>query len=287
MQTAINLLLAGITLGAIYALMAVGLTLVYGITRVFNYAQGSFFTWGGYIAWFLLNRWDINYLAVVLVTLMMMFALGVGFERLIVRPVRRQPEWDLVVIIVTLGCALFMDSLALGVFGPLSKRLPTLLEGTIQFGAFAMGKHDLLVLGAALVVLLGLEAFLGRTRQGMAMRAVSQDTVGAKVVGLPVDVLYGVSFGVATALAGLAAILLTPRTLIYPLVGWTTLMKAFTVMVLGGLGNVKGTVIAAFILAIIEVVATYFFGGIWALPIFIVLLIVLLQVKPKGLFGTW
>lgn len=139
----------------------------------------------------------------------------------------------------------------------------------------------------SLAVLAILGVFLSMTRQGCATRALSQDEIGSKMVGLPVDRLYYVSFGISAFLSALAAILLAPRTLLYPLVGWTTLLKSFSVIVMDGLGNVKGTVIAGFILAIVEVFATYFVGGIWALPIFLVLLIIVLEIKPKGLFGTW
>jgi len=287
-QTLINLVITGITLGAIYVLMAFGLTFVYGITKVFNYAQGSFFTWGGYIAWFLLSRsLPVNYLVVVVITLIFMFVMGLVFEKVIIYPLRRQPDWDFTVIIVTLGCALALDNLALAAFGPMSKKLPFLLEGTFTLGKFAVGKHDVVVLLAAIAILAALGFFLGKTREGMAMRAVAQDTTGGKIVGLSVDKLYSYSFGISAALGALAAILLAPRTLLYPLVGWATLLKSFTVIVMGGLGNIKGTVIAAFILAIVEVFATYLVGGIWALPILLLLLIGVLEIKPKGLFGTW
>ena len=121
----------------------------------------------------------------------------------------------------------------------------------------------------------------------MALRAVSQDNVGAKIVGLPLNTLYSIAFGIAGLLSAVAAILLAPRTLLYPLVGWTTVLKAFVVMVLGGLGDIKGTVIAAFILSIAEIFSSYYLGGIWALPLFLAVMVVVLVFKPKGLFGSW
>lgn len=121
----------------------------------------------------------------------------------------------------------------------------------------------------------------------MALRAVSQDNTGAKIVGLPLNLMYCYAFGIAAILAAIAAVLLAPRTLLYPQVGWTTLLKSFVVMVLGGLGNIKGTVIAAFILSIAEVFTSFLLGGIWALPIFLLVLIVILVFRPKGLFGQW
>jgi branched-chain amino acid transport system permease protein len=287
-QTIVNLLLAGVTLGAVYLLMAMGLTLVYGVTKVFNYAQGSFFTWGGYLAWFLVaGGLKMNYFVVIPLAILGMFLFGILFEKAIIRPLRRRPGWDFTVIIVTLGCALVLDNLALVIFGPLSKTLPQLSEAILSFGDFTMAVHDLIMLIVSLVALAILGLFLSRSRTGMALRAISQDNTGALIVGLPLNAMYSYAFGIAAVLSTIAAILLAPRTLLYPLVGWTTLLKAFVVMVLGGLGNIRGTVIAAFILAIVEVFASYLFGGIWAMPIFLVMLVIVLVFRPKGLFGTW
>jgi branched-chain amino acid transport system permease protein len=288
LETGVNLLTAGITLGAVYLLMAMGLTLVYGVSKVFNYAQGAFFSWGGYLAWYLsIGALKWNYAAVIAITIVLMFLFGMAFEKAVIFPLRRQPGWEFTVIIVTLGCALLLDNLILVSFGPLSKSVPRIIEGSFKVGNFATGKHDLLMLVVALAVVVGLALFLSKTWMGLAMRAVSQDNAGARMVGMPLDRLYTYSFGIAAGLSAVAAILLAPRTLLYPLVGWTTLMKSFVVMVLGGLGNLKGAVIAAFMLAIVEVFATYLVGGIWALPIFLIAMVVILVFKPKGLFGSW
>lgn len=287
-ETFINLLLAGVTLGAVYLLMAMGLTLVYGVTKVFNYAQGSFFTWGGYFAWYLsLGFLGWNYYLVIPITLVIMFVFGMAFEKAIVLPLRRLPGWDFTVIIVTLGCSLALDNLILVAFGPLSKTVPNLLEGTFKFGNFAIAKHDVIMLVIGILVFVVLQLFLSKTWTGMALRAVSQDNIGARIVGLPLNTMYTVAFGIAGLLSAVAVILLAPRTLLYPLVGWTTLLKAFVVMVLGGLGNIKGTVIAAFTLSIAEIFSSFFLGGIWALPLFLSVLVVVLVFKPKGLFGSW
>jgi len=287
-ETFINLLLAGITLGAVYLLMAMGLTLVYGVTKVFNYAQGSFFTWGGYFAWYLSSGYlNWNYYLVIPLTLIIMFIFGMVFEKVIVLPLRRLPGWDFTVIIVTLGCSLALDNLILVVFGPLSKTIPLLLEGTFKFGNFAVAKHDIVMLLVGVGVFVILQLFLSKTWIGMALRAVSQDNIGALIVGLPLNRLYGFAFGIAGLLSAVAVILLAPRTLLYPQVGWATLLKAFVVMVLGGLGNIKGTVVAALALSIAEIFSSFFFGGIWAMPLFLVILVIVLIFKPKGLFGSW
>jgi len=286
-ETFINLLLAGITLGTIYLLMAMGLNVVFGVTKIFNYAQGSFFCWGGYIAWYLAaGPLNLNYAIVIAITLVAMFLYGVLFEKVVISPLRRVPGWDFTALIVTMGCALLLDNLILVVFGPLSKGLPFLMEGAFNFGDFAVSKHNIIIFLVATGTLGILALFFGKTRTGMALRAVAQDEVGAKVVGLPVATLYSYSFGISATLAAVAAILLAPRTLLYPLVGWTTFLKALVVIVLGGLGNLKGSVIAAFMLAITEIFVTYLIGGIWAMPLFLGLLMAILVIRPKGLFGV-
>jgi len=283
-----NMFVAGITLGAIYLLMAIGLTLVFGITKVLNYAQGSFFTWGGYLTWILTTKYvQWGYPVVIPIVMLVAFCAGILFERVIVRPLRRFSGWETTAIIVTLGCALVLDNLALVLFDPLSKTIPNLMEGAFRFGGLSIAKHNAIMIVITIAVLVLLWLFLEKTRVGMGLRAVSQDITGARIVGLPVDRLYGYSFGICTALAALAAILLIPRTLLYPLVGWTTLLKAFVVIVLGGLGNIKGTLIAAFMLGQAEIFITYYVGGMWALPIFLVLLVATLAISPKGLFGRW
>jgi branched-chain amino acid transport system permease protein len=288
LSTYIELLISGLVLGSIYALMSVGLTLIYGITKVLNYAQGSLFTLTAYLAFvFFSNFVSMNYFVVFFITLALMAVIGFVFEKIFIRPVRRLPGWDFTVIIVTLGTALLIDNLFLVIFGPLQKTLPRAFEGSLVLGAFRITKHNLFIIVAALLTIVILDRFLSKTRVGMSMRAVAQSSEGARIVGLDVDKVFGYSFATAGVLAGIAGILLTPRTLIYPLVGWPVFQKGLVVMVFGGLGSIKGTLYAAFILGMVEIIISYVFGARWALPVFIIILIVVLVFRPKGLAGRW
>lgn len=283
-----NLLIVGITLGSIYVLMALGLTLVYGVTRVFNYAQGAFFTWGAYFAWLLSSGYlHLNYAMTIPLTLFIMFLFGLCFERIIIYPLRRLTDWGFTAVIVTLGCALLLDNLALVCFGGRHKTIPPLIEGSFNLGGTLVSKHNLLVLLAVIGIVIAFGLFISKTRQGMAMRAVAQDVVGARIVGLKIDRVYSLAFAFSGILAGITAILLSPRTLIYPYVGWGVLIRAFVVMVLGGLGSFKGTLVAGFVLGMVEAITTFYLGQIWGLPVFLVVLIIVLVFRPRGLFGTW
>ena len=283
-----NLLIAGVAVGAVYAIMGLGLSYVYGITKIFNYTQGAFFTWAAYIAWVLSSGFfHLNYAAAVIITVATMFLIGVGYEKAVIRPLRRFPEWQMTALIVTLASAMALDNLALAVFGYAPKRIPHLIKGNFVWGDFLITRHEVVTLVAALAIMFLLILFLKKVREGMAMQGMAQEPVGARIVGIPIDKMYSYSFGIATVLAGISAILLAPKILIYPTVGWVVFIKAFVVMVFGGVGSIKGTVIAAFILATVEVFVTYYIGGIWGMPIFIAVLAIMLTIRPRGLFGTW
>lgn len=282
-----QVLVTGLINSAVYVIMAIGLTLVYGATRILNFAHGSFFAWGAYLAWFLSSGYlQINYALVIVITIVIMFLFGLVFERAICFPLRRHSEWQINVIIVTLGSALVLDNLALVFFGPRVKRIPRLLEGNIEIAGVIVDWHDLVILLIATVVLIIIGLFLKKTRYGMAMRAVAQDAVGAQIVGLHIDRVFMYTLGISAALAGVSGILLAPKTLIFPHVGWDIFAKAFVIIVFGGLGSVKGTLYASLILGMVEVFVTFFLGAVWGLPVFIGVLLLVLMSRPKGLFGT-
>jgi len=287
-EQAVNLVIIGVTLGAVYAVMALGLSFIYGITKIFNYAHGAFFTWGAYIAWMLSTGYfHLPYAAVAIITVISMFLFGLGYEKALMYPLRRFPNWGMTAIIVTLGSALLLDNLALVLFGSRGKRIPYLVEGSFTMGDFLITKHEVVTLVAALAIVFLLVLFLGKVRQGMAMRALAQDTIGARIVGIPTDRMFSYTFAIAAALAGISAILLAPKILVYPTVGWLVFVKAFVVMVFGGVGSIKGTAVAAFILAMVEAFVAFYLGGIWGMPVFILVLIIMLTIRPRGLFGTW
>ncbi len=282
-----NILLVALALGGIYTIMALGLTLVYGVTRVFNFAQGSFFLWGGYIAWALLEHTNLEYGTVFGITTGIMFLFGLAYERAIIYPLRRFANWGSTAIIVSLGSALFLDNLTLLIFGPRGRTLPNLVEGLFRLGDLAMTRHDATMVGIAMAIVAILILFLQKTRAGRAMRGVAQDPAGASIVGIPGHRMFNYAFGIAAMLAGIAGMLLAPRTQLYFYVGWPVLVKALVVVVFGGLGSIKGTVIAAFVLAIVEVLVTFQIGALWSLPVFLAVLLIVLAIRPRGLFGTW
>ncbi len=284
---AASLLLTGVVLGAIYLMMALGLTLVYGVTRVFNFAQGSAYIWAGYIAYVLYNSFQLDYRLVIAITLGSTFGLGLLFERAIIYPLRRFADWRWSAVIVTLGCALFLDSVALAIFGVWPRPLPRMAEGIFRYGNVSLTHHDLVTVLTAVAIIIILNLFLKKVRTGVAMQGVAQSEMGANIVGIPINRMYGYSFAIAALLAGVSALLLMPRLPLFPAMGWLVFVKAFIVLMFGGLGSIKGAVIAAFVLGIIEAFAISALGAVWSLPVSLIVLVIVLVFRPKGLFGIW
>jgi len=282
-------LIDGVTIGSVYALMALGLSLVFGVTRTYNFAHGSFYTWGAYLMWYLpvLLKRNLPYPVKFAIVVPIMFLFGWIFEKIVVRPNRKSPNWIITVLICTLAAALIFDTTALVVFGPLSKAIPPLFEGKIRLGNFVVYVNDLGVFAIAMLAISALTLFLNKTRQGTAMRAVAQDLTGAKIVGVRADKIFGYSLGISAVLAAIAGILAAPKYFISPMGGWVPYIKSFVIVFLGGLGSFKGTVCAAFILGIVEAMVVIYLMKAWVMPVWFVVLIGILILRPKGLFGIW
>lgn len=282
-----EVLISGIALGSIYAVMSVGMTLVYGVSRVFNFAYGSFYIWGAYLAYLLFGASSgMSYPAVFAIVIPVMFLFGLGVERGICAPLRRKADWQMLTVMSTLALAIFLDNASLIAFGPHKKSLPPLLEGSMNLGGFTVTTHEIamLVIAVSTMVIIGL--FLGRTRLGKTMRAVAQDGIGARIVGIRINRVFGYAFALSTALAAMAGILLAPKYFMYPLGGWTILIKAWIVVAFGGLGSVKGTIYSAFILGIVEALVGWHFGLQWPMVFWFAIMLATLAIRPRGLFGT-
>ena len=282
-----EVLITGVTIGIVYFLVAVGFTLCYGVGRVLNYSYGSFFTWGAYLAWVLAVGYaKLNYFLVFIIVLPIMFFLGVGVDQLLIRPLRKRPEFDFSVILVTLGLAVFLDNLVLVIFGARTKSLPEFLSGTVKIAGFTISWQLIGMFVFALVVAVVLFIFMAKTRTGMSMRAVAQDPTGARIVGIPLYRVFAITFGISTLLCGAGGILLAPRFFMTPTGGWTFLVKALIIVIAGGLGSLRGTLYASFMLGIIEAIVGWKLGLLWVMPFWFLVLFLVLLVKPAGLFGA-
>ncbi len=282
-----DVLISGLTIGSVYYLMALGFTLVYGVGRVLNLAYGSFFVWGAYVCWvFTVGVATLPIVVGGLIAVPLLFLLGVAVDRGVVNPLRKRPEFDFSVLLATLGLAMVLDNLALVIFGPRPKALPDFGSWSLEVGGFVLSAQALIIIAFAGAFAFALTLFLQRTKTGMSIRAVAQDPTGARMVGIRLNHVYALTFGLSVALAAAGGILLAQRFFITPLGGWTILIKALIIAVAGGMGSLKGTLVAAFALGMLEAFVGWQAGLLWVMPFWFGVLLAILLTRPHGLFGA-
>ena len=283
-----DVIIAGLSTGSVYALMAVGMTLVYGVTKAFNFAYGDFFNMGGYFAWILIFGIGFQfggYLAVLLIVLPLMFAVGYGLEKLMIAPLRKRADWENKVMMLTLGLSLFLSSLYTVVFGVKMKSLPPILEGTLEVGQLVFGYQDIMIFVMSLGGILLFGWLLNNTRIGMAVKAVAQNPIGAKIVGIPKERIFAATFAISTVMVGFGGILLSQKWFINPMSGSTIMIKAWVVTALGGMGSIRGGLYAAFIIGMLEAFVGWLFGMSYGIIALFILLLATLALRPQGLMG--
>jgi len=279
--------------------MAMGLTLIYSTIRVLNFAHGAFFMAGAYIVWWLntpasaLNGTSlptsgllVPLFVAVVPAVLIIFGLGAGMQRAIIKPLLKRSNPLITTLVATLALATILESIATLIFGggrfPFANEIAT---GTNRFGGLILTNEELVQVVVAVGVLVGLQVFLKRSRYGIGMRAVAQDLDTANLCGINTDTVYLIAFGVGALLAALAGFLLTNTVFLYPSVGWTPLTIAFIVVVFGGIGSVQGTIFASYIIAITQQYVTLFLDASWGLSFAFLLMILVLIIRPRGLFG--
>ncbi|MDQ2690128.1 MAG: branched-chain amino acid ABC transporter permease [Chloroflexota bacterium] len=299
-----SLVIAGVALGSVYALIALGYTLVYGILFMINFAHGEVFMWGAFAGWFMASGLNnegllasnpvLGFILTLGAAMIVSLLVAVVLERIAYRPLRGAPR--LVPLITAIGASLFLQYTARGFFGSGVRAYPNyqLFEGDVDLGFFHIQIDDMVVILAAVGLMLGLYFFINRTRTGRAMRAVSEDKDVAAMMGIDVDRIIITTFAIGGLLAGAAAIL---YTLIFNQVhffmGFLPGIKAFTAAVLGGIGNIIGAAIGGLILGILEQVGPNLFLTGYNIPspnqlqdvIAFSVLVLVLIFRPSGLLG--
>lgn len=283
----IDVIISGLTNGSVYALMAVGLTLVYGVTKAFNFAYGSFFNLGGYFAWILINLVGLvgGYFSIFLAVIPLMFVVGYGLEKTMVAPLRKRDEWEMKVMMLTLGLALFMDNLYAVVFGGRVKSLPPILEGTLEAGNLIFSYQDIMIFFLSISGILIFGWTMNNTRTGMAVQAVAQNPQGARIVGIPKNRIFAATFAISTAMVGFGGILLSQKYFISPMSGGAIMIKSWVITAFGGMGSIRGGLYAAFIIGMLEAFVGWTFGMSYGMIALFVLLLTTLVFRPQGLMG--
>lgn len=283
-----DVIIAGLTTGSVYALMAVGMTLVYGVTKAFNFAYGDFFNMGGYFAWILIVGLGVQfggYLTILAIVMPIMFVVGYGLEKLMVAPLRKRADWENKVMMLTLGLALFLTNLYSVVFGVRLKSLPPIVDGMVEVGQLAFTYQDIMIFVMSLGGILLFGWLLNNTRIGMAVQAVAQNPEGAKIVGIPQARIFAATFAISTVMVGFGGILLSQKWFINPMSGSTIMIKAWVVTAFGGMGSIRGGLYAAFIIGMLEAFVGWMFGMSYSIIALFILLLATLALRPQGLMG--
>jgi branched-chain amino acid transport system permease protein len=285
-QLIIEQMVNGVVLGSMYALVASGLTLIWGTMKMLNFAHGELYMIGGYVIYFSLLIFGIHPFWGVVLAMGVAFAAGILMERSILHPLLDKPGWHVSPIVATLGISIFLQNFALKVWGERFKNVPYFVEGTLDLSGFRIAYQRILILLVAATVMVGFWIYVKRSRFGMALRATAQDREAATLLGINFHRIYLLTFGISSALAALAATMLAPLFLVNPWMGIPPLLKAFIVVVLGGLGSFGGAILGGFLLGSVESLAIVFLSSEWKDVAAFLVLIGFLVFKPAGFFGT-
>ena len=272
----------GVSLGAQYALLALGFTLIFGILGVVNFSHGGFYMLGGYVAFACVEYLGLPYPLAVLAAILATAALGWVFELLLIE---RLVDDHLATLMLTLGLYLVMSTVMLQVFGPLAMDFRFPVTGALRAGPIYAPLENMIVLAICLMAIMGLWLVLFRTDLGRGLRALADDRQVAMAQGLRPRVLFPAAFALATGLAGLTGALVTPILSLSPGVADPVLATSFLTVILGGLGSLGGAALAAFIVGIVEAYTSVYFGGSIGALVLFVLVLLLLVFRPQGLLG--
>jgi branched-chain amino acid transport system permease protein len=288
MAAFLQAVVSGLVTGSIYALMTVGMTLIYGTLRTLNMAHGSMVMIGGYVAWVLFDTLGWGPLAGMVAAAVVAFVFGIAIQQVAVRPLigRRGVDFEMTAFISTFAVTIVLSNLALELYGARIKAVPPVIHGRVHLiEGVSVGWHSLVMACVAVVMLLILGAYLSKTRYGLAISAVAQQLDAARLMGIPAQRVYNLTMGVSSALAAIAGVLLASVFFVSPNSGDLPLLKALIVAIFGGLGSVRGTILAAYIIGLLEALVSLYFGVKWSLPLLFLSIMVVMLIRPTGLLG--
>ena len=298
----LSYLISGISLGSVYAIIALGYTMVYGIAKMLNFAHGDVIMVGAYICFFAISRFSLPPLVGILLAMLLCTVLGIVVERLAYKPLRSAPS--LAVLITAIGVSYFLQNAALLLWSSSPKVFPNFFtvtqspapdgtaEQTVRTGIELFGGQlkisfvTIVTIATCIIIMLALTWFTGRTKMGKAMRACSEDKGAAQLMGINVDATISMTFAIGSGLAAIAGVLLcSAYPTLVPTTGSMPGIKAFTAAVFGGIGSIPGALLGGLLLGLIEILAKAYISTQLSDAVVFAVLIVVLLVKPAGLLG--
>ena len=286
-MTFLNYLINGISLGSVYAIIALGYTMVYGIAKMLNFAHGDVIMIGAYISFLVTSKLGLPGIVSILAAMVVCTALGIVIERLAYKPLRSAPS--LAVLITAIGVSYFLQNTALLIWGSAPKYFTSIVkfESIKLFdGQLVITSEAIVTIAACIIIMTALTLFTSRSKMGKAMRAVSEDKGAAQLMGINVNTTISVTFAIGSALAAIAGILLcSAYPTLMPTTGAMPGFKAFTAAVFGGIGSIPGAMIGGLLMGVIEIFASAYLSNQLATAVVFSVLIIVLLVKPTGLLG--
>lgn len=273
----------GLTLGSIYCLVALGLTLIYGIMEVPNFAHGHLYMIGGYITFFMMTLYGINYWVSALISAFGLAIIGVLLERIVFNPMRNSPHSNR--FIAAVGAMLFFEASARVLWGSDFRAIPAIYDKVVVIGGVRLTEQRLIIIAGAIILMVALYMFIKHTMIGSTIEAMAQNRDGASLVGIDVNRVAMLTFAVASILASAAASLAGPIFLVYPAMGALIITKAFVIIVIGGMGSIPGAVLGSFILGLTESLGATYISSDYKDVVAFAILVLILSIKPSGLFA--
>ena len=283
----LSYLINGISLGSVYALIALGYTMVYGIAKMLNFAHGDVIMVGAYMSWFVMNQLGLGPVTAGCATILTCTLLGVVIEKIAYTPLRSAPRISL--LITAIGVSFFLEYTAELVMGSGAKVIPSYYDNkTFYLGKAPLGLTSIITLVGPVLSMLVLTFLVQKTKLGKAMRAVSEDMDAARLMGINVNATISMTFAIGSALAAIAGVLLCSYSpVLQPTTGSMPGIKAFTAAVFGGIGSIPGAFLGGLLLGVIEAMAQAYISTQLSNTILFAVLIVVLLVKPSGLLGKY
>lgn len=281
---AIQSLLDGILMGGIYALAALGLSMIFGVLKITNFAHGAMMTVGMYVVFALGSNFGLNPYLALPFAMVLMFLIGFLIQRFPIHYIEHAPTHNQ--LLLTLGIAYILENVLLVIFTPNYQTLSVRsFEKAWRIGPFTFAPAKLSAFVVVIVVTGCVYFLLYRTHTGSSIRASAQNETGARLMGINVRNVRAVAFGIGAVCTGIAGGLLTPIMSIYPTLGESFQLKCFVIAVLGGMGNLWGALVSGLLIGVVESLSGYFWGGSWSEMVIYGIFILILFVRPTGLFG--
>ncbi|HET7594028.1 MAG TPA: branched-chain amino acid ABC transporter permease [Stellaceae bacterium] len=277
-----QIIVYGAVISAIYAMLAVGFTLIFGVARILNLAHGAFYALGAYGVYVLTAYGHLPLLVAAVLSVLFVAGFGAVMERVLVRPLRRS---TLAVLMITLAVSLMVEQILLLIFGSEARNVPSMVDATVNIGGVDISGQRIIAFTGGVVILGGLWLFMQKTRLGAAILAVSQDVEGAQYMGIPSDRIFSIVMALSAGIAAAAGVLVAPFQTVIPGMGLLPLVKAFAIVIVGGLGSIPGSILGALLLGYTETIIAFNVSIEWAQIVSVAAVLITLIIRPAGFFG--